>query len=125
MKRISLNSTLLIILFATLSSCNNSKREADKKHYEAISDYNSSIKLYPNDAVVYYDRGVAYYNLENYAEAIRDYSTAIKLDSDFASAYHNRGIAKEYIGLHYCEDFKKACKLGDDDSCEWYDEECI
>ena len=124
MKRISLNSTLLIILFATLSSCNNSKREADKKHYEAISDYNSSIKLYPNDAVVYYDRGVAYYNLENYAEAIRDYSTAIKLDSDFASAYHNRGLAKENSGLSYCSDFKKACDLEHRKACSLYYKRC-
>ena len=33
------------------------------------------------------------------------------LSNPLSSFYVNRGIAKEYLGLPYCNDYKKACKL--------------
>ena len=41
-----------------------------------------------------------------------------------ANDYYNRGIMKENAGLPYCSDWKKACDLGYDRSCEWYYKQC-
>tara|TARA_B110000046_G_scaffold161074_1_gene174552 strand:+ start:510 stop:911 length:402 start_codon:yes stop_codon:yes gene_type:complete len=117
-------SIFLLVLFATLSSCNNSKREADKKHYEAISEFSAAIKLDPDNPFNFYNRGVVYHNLEEYLSAISDYTSAIKLDTDFTSAYNNRGIAKENSGLSYCNDFKKACNLEHRKACYLYNKRC-
>ena len=86
MKRIISVIVVLIIFFATLGGCNNSKREADKKHYEAISEFSAAIKLDPDNPFNFYNRGVVYHNLEEYSSAISDYTSAIKLDTDFTSA---------------------------------------
>jgi len=41
-----------------------------------------------------------------------------------AFAYQNRGLAKENAGLPYCSDYQRACELGANKSCEWYDDDC-
>lgn len=114
MKRLSPKSILLIILFATLSSCNNSKRAAkiyfDKgvleqdmlKYKEAINEFSSSIKLDSNYAEAYNGRGLAHSNIENYDEAIRDFTKAIKLDPDNAKAYINRGLIYMHLKRLQC-----------------------
>ena len=90
----------------------------------AISDYTSAIRLDPDAAAAYYNRGVAYLNLEDFRSAISDNTSVIRLNPDFADAYYIRGIAKEYSGLPYCSDYKKACDLGYDRSCESYYKQC-
>ena len=47
----------------------------------------------PEDADAYYDRGVAYGKIGDFAEAIEDYSKAIDLNPEHADAYNNRGEA--------------------------------
>jgi tetratricopeptide (TPR) repeat protein len=97
----------------------------DLENYTAaIADYTSALKINPDDADAYYNRGVAYYNLEYYNEAIADYTSAIKIDPDYAEAYRNRGIAKENAGQSYCSDYKRACDLGDEECCEWFNDQC-
>ncbi|TRU85433.1 MAG: tetratricopeptide repeat protein, partial [Microcystis novacekii Mn_MB_F_20050700_S1D] len=56
----------------------------------AVADYNQAIKLNPDDANAYYNRGVAKYNLGDNQGAIADYNQAIKLKPDDAIAYYNR-----------------------------------
>ena len=90
----------------------------------AIADYTTAIRLNPDYASAYYNRGCAYYDLGKYKSAIADYTTAIRLDPDYANAYNNRGVAKAKAGLSYCSDFKKACELGANMCCEWYDDNC-
>jgi tetratricopeptide (TPR) repeat protein len=53
---------------------------------EAIRQYTQAIKLNPNYASVYYNRGIAYANLG-------DTSKAIELNPNYTDAYINRGIA--------------------------------
>jgi len=53
-----------------------------------------------------------------------DYNKAIELDPDDGYAYLNRGIAKENAGLPYCSDYKKACELGEERACGWYNQQC-
>ena len=60
----------------------------------AIPDYDEAIRLNPDDAKAYYNRGFAKSELEKYFEAISDYDQAIRLDPNDAKAYNNRGLAK-------------------------------
>ena len=102
-----------------------------KEYRYAISDYTSAIRLDPDNAKAYFNRGQAYFELEEYHYAISDYTSLIRLDPDFAIAYKNRGAAKNRTGfpsngwkIPPCSDYKKACDLGDDGSCEWYYNQC-
>ena len=82
----------------------------------AIADYDTAIKLTPDDAITYDDRGVSKAELGKYSEAIADYNTAIRLNPDFTEAYHNRGVSKAYLG-EYSEaiaDFDTAIRLNPD-----------
>ena len=59
----------------------------------AIADFDQSIKLNPNDPLVYNNRGFAYRNKGETDRAIADYQQAIKLNPNYALAFYNRGIA--------------------------------
>jgi tetratricopeptide (TPR) repeat protein len=60
----------------------------------AIADYDQAIKLKPDLAGAYYNRGVTYADKkDDYDRAIADFSQAIKLQPDLADAYNNRGAA--------------------------------
>jgi tetratricopeptide (TPR) repeat protein len=76
----------------------------------AIKDYDKAIKLNPDDAEAYNNRGAAYADLNQYEQAIEDYDKAIKLNPDDAEAYGNRGIAYSKIGRYEesARDLKKA-----------------
>src|SRR2546429_9233328 len=43
-----------------------------------------------NLAIVFYDRGIAYYAKKDYESAIADYTAAIRLDPNYALAFNNR-----------------------------------
>jgi tetratricopeptide (TPR) repeat protein len=60
---------------------------------KAIADFTKIIELNPDDAIAYYNRGMAYSFLQNYSNAIADYNQAIELKPDYANAYYNRGMA--------------------------------
>ncbi len=62
-------------------------------YWKAIDDYTKAIKLNPQDAAAYYNRGIAYDDLGEYQKAIDDYTKAIELAPQDASAYYYRGIA--------------------------------
>ena len=68
------------------------------QHFEAISDYDTVIRLNPDDADAYNNRGVVKDNLGHPEAAIPDYDAAIHLNPNYANAYYNRGIAKEKLG---------------------------
>ena len=90
-----------------------------------IDNYTKCLRIDPDyDISAYLNRGQAYNRLENYEDAIADYTRAIRIDPDYARAYKSRGIAKENAGLPYCSDYKRACELGNEDGCEWYNEQC-
>jgi tetratricopeptide (TPR) repeat protein len=91
----------------------------------AIADYTRAIKIEPEYASPYINRGNTYAKLNNYNAAIADYTSAIRIDPELAIAYNNRGIAKANAGAsNYCSDYKIACDLGHEESCEQYYKEC-
>ena len=67
------------------------------QHFAAIADYDIAIRLNPDDADAYYNRGVAKGKLGQHFAAIADYDIAIRLNPDYADAYNNRGYAKSLL----------------------------
>ena len=52
-----------------------------------------AIRLSPQQASTYNERGYAYYQKRDFERAIPDYDQAIKLSPKFAVAFNNRGNA--------------------------------
>ena len=92
------------------------------QHNEAIKDYDTVIRLNPNDALAYYKRGWAKAKLGQHNEAIKDYDAAVRLKSDYAPAYHNRGWAKAGLGQHNeaVKDYDAVIRLKPDHALAYY-----
>ena len=79
----------------------------------AIERYSHAIKINPNYAEAYTNRGLAYQNKGDYDCAISDHNTAIDLNPNYAEAYFNRGDADK--GKNDCDhaiaNFTKATDL--------------
>ncbi len=82
---------------------------------KAIGYLNNAIKLQPDYAQAYYNRGNAYYGLGLYKRAIKDYNETLRLKPKDIDAYYNRGNAYFFLGNNKlgCLDAQKACELGD------------
>jgi tetratricopeptide (TPR) repeat protein len=89
---------------------------------KAIKYLNSAIKLQSDYAEAYYNRGLAYYNLDQYQRAIEDYNEAIRLQPDLAEAYCNRGNAYKNLGHNQraIEDYNEAIRLQPDLAAAYY-----
>ncbi len=74
---------------------------ADKGDYQkAVEFYNEAIRLNPQDAMAYNNRGWAYNELGQHERALRDFDEAIRLSPDDANAYFNRAYAHAELGQH-------------------------
>lgn len=94
------------------------RKEAKEKYKQ--EDYQGSleawtqyIKLNPNDASAYYNRGRTYARLKNPAAAIQDFNQTIKLDPTYARAYNKRGELRTQAGDKKAAlaDFQQAAAL--------------
>ncbi len=86
------------------------------KAEKALSAYDTAIRLQPDYAEVYNNRGNIKNRLGHPDDALANYDTAIRLNPHFAEAYYNRGVQKVL-----CEefdaaiaDFTKAIRLNSD-----------
>ena len=88
----------------------------DEKPEDSISVYDKAIRLKPDLASAYNNRGAAKYHLGQHNDAITDYDEAIRLQPDDASAYNNRGAARDYLGRHddAIADYDEAIRLKPD-----------
>ena len=66
----------------------------------SISAYDKAIRLKPDLAEAYTNRGSAKHALGRYEDAIADHDEAIRLKPDLAEAYSNRGYAKHVLEKH-------------------------
>ena len=84
-----------------------------KKTKEAIADFNKSIELFPDYAIVYNNRGNALMDLGEAAQATLDFTRAIELAPGYGAAYSNRGNALLALGRkeEALKDFRKAVQL--------------
>jgi tetratricopeptide (TPR) repeat protein len=64
----------------------------------AVKDYNEAIRLKPDYADAFNNRGNARYDQRNYEEAIQDYNEAIRLKPGYTLAFNNRGMARKAKG---------------------------
>ena len=64
----------------------------------AIIAYNEAIRLNPNLAEAYNNRGIVRKELGDKPGAIADYNQAIKFNPNLALAYYNRGIVRKELG---------------------------
>ena len=66
---------------------------AKLKDYEmAVFYFEKAIELDKNNAILYFNIGLAYSESKNYSQAILNYSKAIELNPNYEDAYYNRGI---------------------------------
>jgi tetratricopeptide (TPR) repeat protein len=89
------------------------KGQDDEAIDEAIEDSS-------NDAVAYFNRGVAYYFKRQYDRAIENYNKAIQLNPNLAEAYVTRGVAYKHKGQldKARSDFQTACNMGCEEGCK-------
>lgn len=74
------------------------KRMDDSNYKKALADLNKVLKLDPNYADAYYNRGTLKSRyLKEYKAAILDFNKAIEIDPTDTSSLHNRGKAKTYL----------------------------
>jgi hypothetical protein len=67
-----------------------------RRYYgQALTEYNSAIKIDPNYALAYNKRGNLKLKLKDINGALADYNQAILLDPNFANPYNNRGLIKQ------------------------------
>jgi len=83
------------------------------QYKRAIADYDQALLLDPSRVAAYYERGLAYYYLDQNKRAIDDFDQAIRLDPSRAGAYSGRGLA--YHDLEQYDraiaDFDQAIRL--------------
>ena len=79
-----------------------------------LADIESAVKLEPENAAIYYNRGCVNFEMKEYGKAIEDFTKAIALDSHMAEAYYNRALV--YLSMEQKEkalpDLSKAGELG-------------
>ncbi len=79
----------------------------------ALKDLNQAVKLYPEFAALYNNRGNILLALGLAKEAIKDFDRAILLAPRYAEAYNNRANAFSKLGRHQAalKDYNKALRL--------------
>ena len=99
----------------SILDANSHKQPYDihRRTKEAIKDYDTAIKLDPNIAIFYRDRGAAKSKMYEYQSAIEDYTKAIELDPKYTQAYISRGMAKNSLKEYKAalDDYNKALEL--------------
>ena len=88
--------------------------EAKQAEYEnAIKHFTEAIRLKPDLANAYFNRGVTYAFRGEFDDAIKDFDTVIQIQPDHAGAYYNRG--NTYVDKGELDkaikDFDKAIEL--------------
>ena len=70
------------------------------QHFTSINELSAKIDKQPNNADLYFARGLDYMLVQDFAEAIKDYSKAIEINPNFTMAYFNRAVVR-YKQLDY------------------------
>ena len=93
-----------------------------KDEYEKAKEaYEKAIELEPDDAVVWFNRGVILDDLGKYEEAIKSYDRAVELKPDYVTALNNKGVALYRLGKNdeAIKSYDKAIGLKLDYATAW------
>jgi hypothetical protein len=110
-KEILLTSSALIILCLSIITWTQVGYWKD-----SVTLYDHTLKVTDYNWLIYNNRCVAYYGLDNYSQAIDDCSRAIEIKPGYVEAYTNRGNAYSYLGNYKqaVEDYNKAIEIKPD-----------
>ena len=89
---------------------------------KVIEYLNEAIRLEPDFAYAYINRGLAYRSLGQYQQAFQDYNKAIRLKPNDADAYIGRGNTYDKLGQYQraFQDYNKAIRLKPDSADAYY-----
>ena len=78
-------------------------KRAFEKHEQgdyngSIEDYSAVLEINPDDHIVWYNRGLGYYRIDENEKAEADYTRCIELNPNYINAYYNRGLARKRLG---------------------------
>lgn len=116
--KVNLNQKNNTSLFSSANQISVKEQAAEKRRkyqYELIMrDYDQVVKLNPNFAFAYFNRGNLFALQKDFKSAIANYTDAIKAEPELAEAYFNRGLARFSIGDNQrgLADLSKAGELG-------------
>ena len=87
-----------------------------------LGQYDLAIRLRPNDATAYYNRGLTKRKLGQFRAAITDFDNVIHLKPNDATAYLNRGLARIQLGQFRAAitDFDNVIHLKPDDATAYH-----
>ena len=99
---------------AEMDEFNKSEGKGITNIHSAEADFSDAIRLNPNNAYIYYNRGNQHAGRNELSKAIDDYTIALRIDNRMAEAYYNRGIARAKSGNKQAgiQDLSKAGELG-------------
>ena len=94
----------------------------DENPEDALADYAEAIRLKPDYAEAYNNRGVVKDALGRHDDALADYTEAIRLKPDHARPYYNLGIVKAKLGRYddALADYTEAIRLKPDHAGAFY-----
>ena len=80
----------------------------------AMSDLNRVLSINPGMVYAWFNKGIIYYDAEDFTSAIQCFSEAIAQDPEFGEAYYNRGLAymRQGNSNQAFADLSKAGELG-------------
>jgi len=73
------------------------KLKGQRRFDEALNLYTQGITLAPNEPYLYFNRGLAYFEIGKYKEALDDFTKATSFKDDFNQAWFNRAICLFYL----------------------------
>jgi serine/threonine protein kinase len=96
----------------------SSEVEYARQQLRELEDCDEATRLNPSDPTIYYNRGLAYYNLGQYEHAIKECDEAIQINHDYAYAYWVRGLAYYNLGQYEraIRDYNEAIRLNPNDA---------
>ncbi|MBD2629692.1 tetratricopeptide repeat protein [Anabaena variabilis FACHB-164] len=92
-----------------------------RRDKEAIVVWEAALKIKPDLYELWYNKGVALFNLKQYTEAIAAYEAGLKIKPDDHEAWHNKGNTLANLG-QYAEAiaaYEEAIKIKSDDHESW------
>jgi len=98
-----------------------------KRYEDAIKCYDEALKINPEDAFAWNNKGIALDNLGRYDEAIACYDEALKINPEDAFAWYNKGIALKRLERfdEAIKCYDEALKIDPEDADTWYNKGLI